>query len=70
MPGSQLMITGGSGFGSVGGISPGLGPGMTPPGMLPPGLVPPPMVGIPPMGGMMGGYGQPPSPYGSRGPYG
>jgi len=64
MPGSQLMITGGAGFGSVGGIA----PGMTPPGMIPPGMVPP-MVGIPPMGGMIGGYGQPPSPYGSRGPY-
>ena len=71
MPGSQLMITGGSGFGSVSGIP----PGMTPPGMIPPGMVPPQMGGFPQpggfptAGGMMGGFGQPPSPYGSRGPY-
>lgn len=77
MPGSQLMITGGSGFNSVGGMAP---PGMTPPGMVPPGMIPPGMIpptiggfpspgGFSTAGGMMGGYGQPPSPYGSRGPY-
>lgn len=73
MPGSQLMITGSSGgFGSVGGMTP---PGMIPPGMVPPGMVPPTMGGFPQpggfptTGGMMGGFGQQPSPYGSRGPY-
>jgi len=72
MPGSQLMITGGSGFNSVNGMAP---PGMVPPGMVPPGMIPPTMGGFssaggfPTAGGMMGGYGKTPSPYGSRGPY-
>lgn len=53
MPGSQLMITGSSPYGSVG--------GMPPVGMPPVGMPP---VGMPPMG-MMGGYGQPQQ-FGSR----
>lgn len=66
MPGSQLMITGGNAYGSVGGMPPGAIPpmgGMPPMGGLSPGGLG--MGGMPPMGGnMMGGFGQT-SPYGS-----
>jgi hypothetical protein len=58
MPGSQLMITGATNYGSIGG---GL---QQPVGMPPLGI--PPMGGLP--GGMMGGFGQT-SPYGSTRPF-
>ncbi len=63
MPGSQLMITGGAPYGSVGGIPPTMG--VPPMGVPPMGVQ---QMGMPPMG-VMGGFGQPPSPYGSRGPF-
>ena len=63
MPGSNLMITSGNQYGSVGG---GMMPPPGPPGMgSPPGMVPPP-VGMPPMGGFP--PQNPPSPYQSRQP--
>lgn len=77
MPGSQLMITGGNPYGSVGGGMPPMGVppmGVPPMGGMPPmGMMPPGMNsmggGVPPMGGnMMGGFGQP-SPFGSTRPF-
>lgn len=72
MPGSQLMITGGNPYGSVGGGMPPMGVppmgGMPPMGMMPPGMNSM-GGGVPPMGGnMMGGFGQP-SPFGSTRPF-
>ena len=62
MPGSQLMITGGNPYGSVGGMPP-LGPmgGLGSIGGAPP-------LGIPPIGGnIIGGFGQ--APFGTNRPF-
>jgi hypothetical protein len=70
MPGSQLMITGGNAYGSVGGMQMPPVAGMPP--MGPVGgmgsMGGAPTMGMPPMGGsMMGGFGQ--TPFGSNRPF-